>query len=116
MPDLKAFMDARKFEKLLKEKVDPQVCVTELVRCRNANGKAFFAYIRLKPSEYMDYKMKLERGEPVNPNSYEILEYGWGENPPAHLMQRMEEQYGVDHDFEKNVRALQEKTLQKAAV
>jgi flagella basal body P-ring formation protein FlgA len=116
MPSLRNFIEARKFETLLKEQVDPQVCVTELVRCRNALGKAFFAYIRIKPSEYMDYKMKLERGEPVNPNHYEILEYGWGDDPPPHMQEAMEQKYGVDHDFENKVRQLRAEASRKEAV
>jgi flagella basal body P-ring formation protein FlgA len=112
---LKTFIEAHKFGTLLKEKVDPSVCVTELLRCRNAMGKPFFAYVRLKPSEYMEYKMKLERGEMVNPNEYEILEYGWGESPPQHLQEMMEEKYGVDHEFAGKVRELQNKAIKATA-
>jgi hypothetical protein len=113
MPPLKAYLEARKFENLLKQQVDPQVCVTELVQGKSPIGKPFYAYIRLKPSEYMDYKMKLERGQGVNPNDYEILEYGWGEEPAAHVRQMMEEKYGVDHDFANKVKILQEEALRR---
>jgi len=113
MPPLKTFIEARKFETLLKQRVDPQICITELVRCRNAAGKAFYAYIQIKPSEYIDYKVKLERGEVINPNDYEIIEYGWGEEPAPHVQEMMAQKYGVDHDFAKKVRELQEEALRR---
>ncbi len=113
MPPLKAYLDAHKFESLLKERVDPQICITELVRCKNGAGKPFYAYIRIKPSEYIEYKIKLERGESVNPNEYEIVEYGWGEDPAPHVQEMMAEKYGVDHDFAKKVRELQEEASRK---
>lgn len=113
MPPLKTYLEAHKFQNLLREQVDPQVCIIELVRCKNSQGKAFFAYIRLKPSEYTEYQMKLERGEAVNPNNYEIIEYGWGEEPPQHMQDVMEEKYGVDHEFEKKIRELQQQEAAK---
>ena len=100
MSNLKAFLQAHKFQMKLKEAVEPDLCVTELVCCRNGAGKSFYAYIRIKPSEYMDYRLKLERGIPVNPNEYEILEYGWGDSPPDHVRERMEAEFGADHGFE----------------
>lgn len=116
MPLLKTFIDARRFQTTLKEKVDPAVCVTELVRCRNADGRAFYAYIRLKPSEYMGYKSRLESGQPVNPNDYEIVEYGWGEDPPQHVQEIMEEKHGVDHDFSNKIKQLHAEAMRKIAV
>ena len=103
MANLKTLIQAQKFEALLKEKVDPIVCVTELARCKTSYGKPFFAYIRIKPSEYMEYKTKIYKGLPVDPNDYEILEYGWGDDPPAHIQEKMELQYGVDHQFENEI-------------
>lgn len=99
MLGLKILVDAFKGA-AIETKTDAQACVTELVCCRNADGRAFFAYIRIKPDEYLTYRLKLERGEAVNPNRYEILEYGWGEEPPLHIRERMQEKHGVDHAFE----------------
>jgi flagella basal body P-ring formation protein FlgA len=93
MPLLKTFIEAHRFKARLKEEVDPKVCITELVCCKNAHGKAFFAYIRIKPSEYADYRMKLDSGKAVNPNDYEILEYGWGDFPPAHVQEQKMQQF-----------------------
>ncbi len=115
MTQLKTYLEAHQFETLLKDKVDPQVSITELVRCKNGQGRPFFAYIQIKPSQYMDYKLKLERGEPVNPNEYEIVEYGWGENPPLHLQEAMEQKVGIDNDFEKKIQQLQKDALEKVA-
>ena len=110
MSNLKTLMDAHKFRQLLAEKVDPIVCVTELVRCKNAQGKAFYAYLRIMPSEYMHYKMQIESGAAVNPNDYEILEYGWGEEPPVAVKRIMEERHGVDHELENRIRTMLEQT------
>lgn len=112
---LKTFIEARRFKNRLKDEVDPQVCITELVCCKNALGKAFYAYIRIKPSEYTEYRMKLDRGQAVNPNNYEILEYGWGDYPPEHVRETMEQKYGVDHDFDKKIRQFEQEALQAAA-
>jgi hypothetical protein len=100
MATLKTLIQAQQFETLLKEKVDPSVCVVELARCKTSYGKPFYAYVRIKPSEYMDYKTKLNKGLPVDPNDYEILEYGWGDAPPQHVQEMMEREHGVDHQFE----------------
>jgi hypothetical protein len=111
---LKTFIEAHRFKARLKKEVDPLVCITEVVCCKNAAGKAFYAYIRIKPSEYTDYRMKLDKGLAVNPNNYEILEYGWGEFPPVHVQEAMEAKYGVDHDFEKKMQHVEKEALRVA--
>jgi hypothetical protein len=115
MAILKNFIEARRFKARMKEEVDPAVCITDLVCCKNSLGKAFFAYIRIQPSEYTEYQMRLEHGSPVNPNDYEILEYGWGDYPPKHMQEAMEEKYGIDHNFENKMRHVETEALRVAA-
>ena len=74
--------------------------MTELFSGRLQDGRKFYAYVRLNPSEYMEYKLKIECKEPVDLSRYELLHYGWGDQPSAEVRALMEKEQGVDHGFE----------------
>jgi hypothetical protein len=69
---LQNILDAEKFDSRLKEE-DKTHRVLERLTCRK-DGQKFWVDIRLKPSEYADYTLARQRGEPIDFSKYEIVD------------------------------------------
>lgn len=112
---LQNLIDAHKFKTFLESEVDTKVMITEFVQLTNEQNRRFYVYLRIKPSQYLEYRRKVDIGDEIDPNQYEILEYGWGE-PTAAQRAVMAEKYNVDHEFENKLREkLMKKKLEQAS-
>jgi hypothetical protein len=69
--------------------------------------KKFWAYLSMYPSRYEEYRARVEATEIVNLEEYgEVIEKGWGAEPPQEVIDRMTDQYGIDVSFEDDVNKL----------
>ena len=67
---------------------------------KNERGQTFWAYMGIKPSMAKAFREACESFA-FNLEDYgTVIEYGEGEEVPAHVQQRMERYYGVDHAYE----------------
>jgi hypothetical protein len=71
-----------------------------LCRGENTHGNAFWAYMCIKPSMAEAFKIARDKGS-FNLEEYgTIIEAGTGSDVPADVAKRMEEDFGVKHDYE----------------
>ena len=69
-----------------------QASRTELVRLARGSedGKQTWYYIRVEKSKLSIYLNKMKRGETINVYNFgEVLYYGWGEEPPKDITQKV---------------------------
>ncbi len=79
-----------------------------LCRGKTETGKAFWAYMCIKPSMAKAFRDACQ--ETFNLEDYgTIIEYGEGEIVPEQVQNRMERYYGVDHHYEATLSAAIEK-------
>jgi hypothetical protein len=74
-----------------------------LCRGRSMQGKPCWAYMCIKPSMAHAFKEAREKG-PFDLSNYgAIIESGDGIDPPQEVQQRMERDYGMNHNFEEEL-------------
>lgn len=69
-----------------------------------ADGDPYWAYLQLSPLKVKLFKKAQESGSFQLEEYGEIIEWGVGEQVPSDIMQRMERDHHVNHDFEKELR------------
>lgn len=74
-----------------------------LVTGMRDNDDPFWAYLSLSPLRYYEFKAAEARGNYDLKEFGDILAHGIGHTPPADIVQKMKDQYGLDEDFEKNL-------------
>jgi len=80
--------------------LDEQMGIIHLLTGQTAKGEDFYAYVSIPPSRYEDFVLITRAGEDMNVEEFgEVLEKGFGLTPPADVMQRMEDHFGVVHGF-----------------
>lgn len=82
--------------------VDQEIGIVTLIQ-GEMDGKPFWAYLSVRPSEFENYQKAQQDGEEICLTDYgDILRYGLDEKlPPASVQKEMEEQYPlIDHNFE----------------
>ncbi len=78
--------------------------IVHIITGRDANGEPFYAYVSVKPSRYEEFLLITRAGEEMDLAEFgRILSAGFGEEPPNDVRARMEEKYGVDHNFLANL-------------
>lgn len=86
---------------------------TIMVLCqgKDRRGKPIWAYLCIKPSMALGFKEARARGNVDITNYGSVLESGEGTEPPDDVKERMERDYGMNHQFEeellKKIAALQ---------
>lgn len=84
----------------LPDDIDETVAILQLVNGMS-EGKPFWAYMAMQPSGYEAYHAKVSAGESVDLTVYgEVLQSGWGEEPPEEIRQKMADEYDFDDGFE----------------
>ena len=79
---------------------DKKTGLVHLMCGKTGDGKDFYAYINVLPSRYEDFLLISRAREQMNLSEFgEILESGFGREPPAEVRRMMEDKYQVDHDF-----------------
>jgi alpha/beta superfamily hydrolase len=93
----------------LAQKIDEDMGVLVLVSGTLVDGKSHYAYASIPPTKYHAFKAAQEAGNYDLSAFGEILAHGEGLNPPPHIRQKMEEDYGANHYFEEELEALMQK-------
>jgi hypothetical protein len=74
-----------------------------LCHAKHHDGRPFWAYMCIKPSMAKAFKDARDKGR-FNLEDYgTIIEWGEGSDVPPTTRQRMEREYGVCHDYEKQL-------------
>ena len=83
------------------KEVDKEFGFAVLVR-GEMKDEPFWAYVSIFPSKYEDFIAVQESGKPYRLTDYgDIIEYEIGQTDPSvETARRIEEEYGVDHDFQ----------------
>ncbi len=78
---------------------------TIMMLCRGTDqdGDPFWAYVCVKPSRAKDFKEAQDRGNFQLEEYCTIMEAGGGYDVPPEVMERMERDYGVNHNFENDL-------------
>lgn len=78
---------------------------TLLVCCRGVrdDGKAFWAYLCIKPSMAASFKEARESGSFVLEDYGTVVEWGEGEKIPEEVEERMAKQFGADAHYEDKI-------------
>lgn len=96
-------------EKELRD-ADDKVGIVHMINGKTGKGENFYAYISVRPSRYEDFVLISRAKEQMDLHEFgEILESGFGNEPPADVRRMMEEKYGVDHNFLGNLQKEVEK-------
>lgn len=76
--------------------------VTLLAQGKLADGRDYWAYVDMSPAKSIAFKKALKNpAKPPQPQAYgEVIEWGIGEYVPLDVRERMENDYGANHDFE----------------
>lgn len=107
-PGSKNMVENEKLSIDLPQDIDDTVRILQLVT-GTVDGKAFWAYLAMRPTTYQDYVARVEAGEAVDLEEYgDMLEQGWGTEPPAEVKQKMAREYGAEENFEEQLLALVE--------
>lgn len=77
------------------------------------DGLPYYAYVRMKPSKYLEYLDAVKSGAPFTLGSFgEILAKGFGHQPPDEVVQRMADEFGLTEENQKAIEAFAESLLQ----
>jgi hypothetical protein len=69
------------------------------------DGRPYYAYIAVKPSRYREfYELTSARKTIVLNDFGDIIEGDFEAAPPAHVVQRMREEYGFDENYERELK------------
>ena len=80
--------------------------------CGEINHRAFWAYVSMYPSKYVEYCQKVADHEDVNVEEYGIvIDKGWGALPPQEAQDRMKADFDTDNAFEEQLMEAGEKML-----
>lgn len=88
---------------------------TIMILCRGmgADGKPCWAYMCIKPSMAKSFKDARDKGAFDIEDYGTIIEYGEGVNPPDEIKQRMEREYGMNHNYEDDLLRAVERIQEK---
>lgn len=86
------------------ETLDEQFYMVVLCQGKMANGADYWAYLQLKPSMAEAFKKAQKQGAFQLEDYGDIVEWGKGASVPASVKQRMEEEYGADHNFQNEIK------------
>jgi hypothetical protein len=78
--------------------------------------KPYWAYMAVPPGNIPDLQLSLEMGKNDLINFGDILHFGYGETPPPETKQIMEEEFGMQHDFEQQVQNIVEEVQERQNV
>ena len=84
---------------------------TIMVFCKanDERGEPFWSYLCLKPSMAESFKQARDSGKMDLQEYGTIIEWGRGESAPQEVKERMERDFGVDHNYEdKLIKAIKE--------
>jgi len=81
--------------------------IVQYVGGTQEDGQAFWAYILMKPERYEEYYSQVMTGEKLDLTDYgDILQQGFGAQPPAEIQQQITEKYGMSKEVEAQLTAL----------
>lgn len=87
-------------------RIDDAVAIIQLVK-GEASERPFWAYVAMKPSLYKEYFTKVMAGQGIDLKTYgDVIESGWGDEPPQEIHDRMVAEYGFDDDLEQSLQAM----------
>jgi hypothetical protein len=93
--------------------IDDNVGIMQFVT-GEADGRAFWAYLVMRPSRYLEYLQKVDAREEINLMQYgEVIEKGWGTEAPEAVKQRMSSQYGASDSFQQELEEFVREELAK---
>lgn len=71
-------------------------------------GHDFWAYVSVDPEKYEEFMKLHESGDHYILTDYgEVIEYGLDESePPEHIKEKMEREYGFDHGYETKIETI----------
>ena len=76
----------------------------EYCTATTSEGRPFYAFLRIPVSNYTSYRHKLGSGDLLDLTAYgDVIETGWGVEPPEDVQERIHELFGKDPDFEKKL-------------
>ncbi len=71
-----------------------------------ADGRAYYAYIAVKPSKYREFHQKSKARQSMKLNDYgKIIVYGYEPKAPTTVVQHMRSKYGFDEEYETRLRS-----------
>ena len=103
-------------DKTLKQ-ADQETSFIEIFQGMHENGESMFAYVAVKPSKMLEYKLKVAEMADIELEDFgEILYQGAGMYPNESTQKIVEELYGINHahirefnhDLEKQIESFKE--------
>lgn len=90
----------------LQQALDGTTRVVVLVTGEQTNGRPFWAYVAMAPTDYLQFRQREAAGAGYSLHDFgEILEAGEASQPPPSVVQRMAEEEGFDPGFEARLKA-----------
>lgn len=86
------------------EKMDEQGEIITLVE-GTSRGQPYFAYVAMKPSSFIAYKLAEKEGSVKLAEYGKIIEHGEG-SPSKELKKKIEEEYAGSHEFEEKLQEM----------
>ncbi len=91
------------FSNRIEETIDDNVSMINLVKGVLEDGRNYYAYIKIKPSKYLEFQIASQKGDCDISEYGEIILHGEGE-PTDAIKKEMKEKYGCEEDFEENAK------------
>ena len=81
-------------------KADAEAGIVHLMTGQTGSGENFWAYIAVKPSRYEDFILSSRAQEEMNLHEFgDILESGFGTEPPADVRRTIESRDDIEVNF-----------------
>lgn len=74
-----------------------------------ADGEPYWAYLQLSADRVKSFKAAYESGNIVLEEYGDIVKWGLGAHVPADIQAEMERDFGVNHDYQAQLKALAQK-------
>lgn len=82
------------------EEADNSMGFVHLMMGKTGKGEDFYAYISVLPSRYEEFSLISRAKEQMNLHEFgDILESGFGHEPPPSIRHRMENSHNIDYTF-----------------
>ena len=98
------------------EKADEKLAVYALTQGYTKDNVPFWAYLAIPPSKYVAFKTAEQDGNFTLSDYGEVLAMGIGYNPPNDIMEKMETEFGVNHNFEEEIITVAEEYVKEQQV
>ncbi len=94
------------------KQADKSSLLVVLSRGRTAEGKDFYAYLGILPSNYEKFRKAETEGNFSLEDYGTIIYWDYAKEPPKEIMKMMEKKYGINHNFENDIKKKLEEIIE----